>query len=273
MKKQIFFATIFTMTFLAIFTACKKEEEPAPNPNLDKALVALRSQQFILSSFHIAQRGADKADGLTDVKAEERNDTCGVVTVLPADPFAYPKIITVDFGTGCTDGDGKYKSGKVIITVGKVWEPNAELSLEYDNYKENGASLEGRFVLRNQSTPTAGVFGIQLQNVKSTDVNNNSVTYNASQTFTQIAGHPSWWDWSDDVYQITGDIDATLTSGESISWTINTPLVKANNCPWVGLGIGTLDLSGLPILVDYGNGNCDNVGTATINGVAYPITL
>jgi hypothetical protein len=272
MQKRIGFFLFLATALTVVFMACKKDED-TPDPAVAKAMEALRSQQLILSSFNIAQRGAEKAEGLVGSDTEDRTDTCGTVTVLPADPFAFPKIITVDFGTGCTDGDGKFKSGKVILTVGKLWKPNSELSVQYDNYKENGNGLEGRFTFLNQSTLTAGVFVIQAQNVKATDTNNNSITYNATQTFTQIAGHPSWWTWNDDVYNVTGNINAALSSGEIVTWTIDTPLQKANNCPWVGLGKGTLNLNGLPVIIEYGNGNCDNNGTATVNGVTYPITF
>jgi hypothetical protein len=262
-----------TAAVLFAFGACKKETETVTDPRVEKAAEALKNQQLILSSFNIAQRGAEKAEGLLSTEANDRTDTCGVVSVLPLDPFAFPKIITVDFGAGCVDGDGKTKSGKFVMTVGKLWEPNSEMSIVYDNYVENGIKMEGQFLFQNNSSATAGIFQILAQNIKLTDANNNFFGYNAIQTFTQTTGHPTWWDWSDDVYNVTGSINMLNSNNEYVNWTIQTPLVKANNCTWISQGTGTLDLNGFPIGVDYGNGTCDQIGTVIINGQSYPITL
>ncbi|MBU6343650.1 MAG: hypothetical protein KGS48_19285 [Bacteroidetes bacterium] len=271
MQKQIRIGLILTTALLLIFIAACKKETPADQATLDSAKQALANQQLIINSFNIAQRGAEKASGL--MKADDRTDTCGILTVTPSDPLAFPKVISVDFGAGCTDGDGKFKSGKVTMTVGAIWQPNSSIIVTYDNYSENGAKLQGTFTFKNISTANAGIFEIIAQDIKYVDANNYSVAYNATQTYTQIYGHASWWDWSDDVYNITGSINSVLTNGEKVDWTIKTPLVKANNCYWVSAGTGLLSINGLDYLIDYGNGNCDNKATATVNGQTYNITL
>lgn len=272
MQKQICSALLLTAGFiLTSVTACKKDNDnAATDPAVESATQALRSQQLITSSFGIALRGAAEADGLVNNGADDR---CGSITILPADPAVFPKVITVDFGAGCTDNDGKFKAGKVTLTIDKIWEAGTEISLEYDNYQEDGAQLSGKFTFQNQSTQTAGVFTILAENIQAADGNGYTLAYDAQQTFTQTAGHPTWWDWSDDVYNITGTINSVLTNGETVDWTIQTPLVKANNCYWISAGTGLLDINGLAVGVDYGDGACDNKATVTVNGQTYQITL
>lgn len=272
MQKQICSALLFSAgIILTAVTACKKENDNNnTDPAVQSATEALRSQQLITSSFGIALRGASEADGFV---SQEVDDRCGSITIIPADPAAFPKVITVDFGAGCTDNDGKFKSGKVILTIDKIWEPNSQISLQYDNYKEDNAQLSGTFTFRNQSTPDAGIFTILAENIQAADGNGFTLAYDAEQTFTQTGGHATWWDWNDDVYNITGSIQTVLTNGETVNWTIQTPLVKANNCFWVSAGTGVLDINGLPALVDYGDGTCDNKATVTVNGQTYPIIL
>jgi hypothetical protein len=270
MQKQICFALLLTAGFiLTAVTACKKDNA-ANEPAVDQAIQALRSQQLIASSFGVALRGAEEANGFANQKADER---CGTITITPAAPDVFPKVISVDFGAGCTDNDGKFKSGKVTVSIGKIWEPGTEVSIQYDNYKEDGAQLSGKFTLRNQSTSTAGIFVVLAEDIQAADANGFTLAYDAVQTFTQIAGHPTWWDWNDDVYQVTGSIQSVLTNGETVDWTIQTPLVKANNCFWVSAGTGLLDINGLEVGVDYGDGTCDNKAVLTINGQTYPINL
>ncbi|MCB0521309.1 MAG: hypothetical protein H6577_05815 [Lewinellaceae bacterium] len=268
---------LLTTAFLCVFSSCQKD--PAPASPADEATVAkakesLASQQLILSSFHIAQRGAEDANGLiADGGVEERTDTCGNVTVVPPDPFVFPKLVTVDFGSGCTDADGKFKVGKVIMNVGAIWEPNAQISVAYDNYAEDGINVEGQFVFTNLSTATAAILSIDAQQIKLTDPNGYSFAFSGNQTYTQTAGNPTWWDWHDDVYQVAGHINTVLSNGETVNWLIQSPLEKANICNYISKGTGVLDVNGLPVLVDYGNGTCDNQGTFTINGQVYPFSM
>lgn len=273
MKKHIILPLLLpaVLTLLTI-NACKKDDNPstADQAAIDSSTKALKSQQLMSSSFGIALRGAQEADGLVNHSAEER---CSALTIFPADATTFPKTVTVDFGTGCTDSDGKFKTGKVIVTLDKIWEANTQISIQYDNYTEDGNQLSGTFTLKNQSTANAGIFIVTAVDIKAADTQGFKIDYDGLQTFTQTAGHASWWDWSDDVYDITGSIQSVLTNGETVNWTINNGLTKANNCFWISEGLGLLDINGLAVGVDYGNGSCDNKAVLTINGQTYDVTL
>ena len=277
MNNSVKSSLLFLATaMLLVFSACQKDPvtpSAADEATIAKAKEAMANQQIILSSFNIAQWGAENANGLVGGGVEERSDTCGNVTVVPPDPFVFPKLVTVDFGSGCTDEDGKLKAGKVVMMVGAIWEPNATITVAYDNYSENGVKIEGQFIFTNLSTADAAILRIDAQSIKLTDPNNYTFAFSGNQTYAQTEGHASWWDWHDDVYEVTGSIYSTLTNGETVNWLIQAPLEKANACYYVSKGTGTLDINGLPVKVDYGNGNCDNKGTYTVNGQVYPFTM
>ena len=277
MNNQLKSSLLFlTTAFLLVFTSCQKDEKTTPEADqatIAKAKEAMVNQQIILSSFNIAQWGADNANGLVGDKVGERSDTCGTVTVTPPDVFTYPKLVTVDFGAGCTDEDGIIKAGKLVMNVEAIWQSNAKITVTYDNYSENGVKIEGQFTFTNLSTPNAAILSIDAQSIKLTDPNNYTFSFSGNQTYTQTAGHASWWDWHDDVYNVTGSLFSTLTNGETVNWSIQSPLVKANACYYISQGKGILDINGLPVYVDYGNGGCDNQGTYTINGQVYPFTM
>ena len=272
MQKQICFSLLLAAgIILTTVTACKKDNDNAgADPAVESATQALRSQQLITSSFSVALRGAQEADGLVSQNVDDR---CGSILILPADPAVFPKVITLDYGAGCTDSDGKFRSGKVTLTIEKIWEPGSEVSLQYDNYKEDNTQLSGKFTFQNQSTQTAGVYSIVAEDIQAADGNGYTIAYDAVQTFTQTVGFATWWDWNDDVWNITGTFNSVLTNGEAVDWTIQTPLVKANNCLWISAGTGVLNINGLDAVVDYGDGTCDNKATVTVNGQTYTITL
>jgi hypothetical protein len=275
MKKQGLFAFLgFAALSLFLFQACEKDENAdlSEQEMLSLATRTLQSQQLVNASFNIATRGTDKVTGFTSVEPELRSN-CGSVTVTPADARVFPKIVTVDFGSGCVDTDGKRKSGKFVLTVGKIWEAGSLISIQYDNYQEEGYKLDGKFTFSNNSNKDGGVFQIKSERLKITDAKNETIIWSGVHNFVQTKGQATWFDWSDDVFDITGNVDAEFPNGETISWNIATPLVKANNCYWVGKGLGVLKLNGEDISVDYGSGGCDNKAVLTLKGKTYDIVL
>lgn len=275
MTKQTWFfkLSMFGLLGLALSACTKTEDLVLSEAEMQEmATRTVKSQQLIGTSFGIATRGAAEVSGLVSSSPEIRN-ACGSITVTPADLKTFPKTVVVDFGTGCTDVDGKTKSGKVTMVVGKLWQPNSLVTLQYENYSEDGVKLDGKFSFSNNSTTSAGVYQIKADKVKITDANGESWTWSGTHLFNQTRGHNSWWDWSDDVYDITGNIDVLFPNGEVVTWNINNPLIKANNCYWVSKGIGVLKLNGTDIQVDYGDGTCDNNATLLLNGKTIAIKL
>lgn len=276
MAKQTWFSKLSLFgLFVLTFSACTKtdEDQVVSEAEMEKmATRTVKSQQLIGTSFGIATRGAAEVDGLVSGNAEIRS-ACGSITVTPADLKTFPKTVVVDFGTGCTDVDGKNKSGKVTMVVGKIWETNSLVTLQYENYIEDGVKLDGKFTFSNNSTNIAGVYQIKADKVKITDASGESWTWSGVHNFNQTRGHASWWDWNDDAYDITGNIEVLFSNGQVVTWNISNPLSKANNCYWVSKGVGILKLNGSDIQVDYGDGTCDNNATLLLNGKTITIKL
>lgn len=274
-KQTWFFKLSLFGLFVLTFSACTKtdEDQVVSDAEMEKmATRTVKSQQLISTSFGIATRGAAEVDGLVSGNPEIRS-ACGSITVTPADLKAFPKTVVVDFGTGCTDVDGKNKSGKVTMVVGKIWEANSLVTLQYENYSEDGVKLDGKFTFSNNSSNVAGIYQIKADKVKITDANGESWTWTGVHNFNQTRGHASWWDWNDDAYDITGNIEVLFSNGQVVTWNISNPLSKANNCYWVSKGVGILKLNGSDIQVDYGDGTCDNTATLLLNGKTITIKL
>ena len=192
---------------------------------------------------------------------------------MPADPFAFPKVLTFDYGTGCTDVLGIQRSGSYVVNLGKLWEPGTATSVEYANYTENGIKMNGSLAFANTSTPTGFGFGLTATNLKRTEATGAESVVQSALSFTQTQGYISFWDWTDDVYEVTGSSQYTLSNGETGAFSITVPLNKANNCAWFNKGSGTIAFNGQVLSIDFGTGNCDNEATVTIGGVSYTIYL
>jgi hypothetical protein len=54
----------------------------------------------------------------------------------------------------------------------------------------------------------------------------------------------------------------------------STPVVRSLDCPWITSGVVTLTPDGKSArTIDFGNGNCDNRGTITIEGNTFEFTM
>ncbi len=184
-----------------------------------------------------------------------------------------PKTLTLDYGTGCTDQLGIERAGNIKVSLQKLWEPGAIASVEYGNYTENKVKVNGKVSLSNVSTNTGIGLELAVATLKRTEDNGAESTLQSTLTLRQTTGALTFWDWSDDVYELTGTTQLTLVDGQTGSMSITAPLTKPNSCAWASKGTAALVVNGVPMSVDYGNGTCDNQAIVTINGNTYTIYL
>ena len=258
------------------FTACKKNDETIQS-GADKQKMAqliaddIQRSNTLISAFSLGVNGVNKKD---EKKVDGRlagEESCVAFTIYPADLTTFPKTFTYDFGNGCVD-DNKNKKGKVILSFGTPWEPNAYVGVEFLNYHENYNKINGGYKLTNHSTAKGLNFTFEANNISLTDSAGKVFSYNIVQNYSQVAGNNTW-QGEDDIYEITGTASTILSDGQTLSWSITNPLIKANTCSWAQAGAGIFMLNGKKIDVDYGNGNCDNKATIKIDDYTSEITL
>jgi hypothetical protein len=273
MKKTMLPLAMLAICTGLVFTACKKENNTTEEvqAQLDIAKQFLQANNAVVSGSVEMSQGAEKhASGGLAPEGEER---CGSVTSTPADPLAFPKSILFNYGTGCTDWAGVTRSGAFTLQLDKIWEAGTTTSVAYDQFMENGVLLNGSVGFSNLSDSLGFGFNFKATNLVRVEANGEQSGVGADLTFKQTVGVITFWDWQDDVYNITGSSNYTLANGETGSFAITEPLKKNNNCQWVSKGKAQLTWNGVLMDIDYGNGDCDNKATVTINGVQYEITL
>lgn len=202
---------------------------------------------------------------------------CFTITVVPRDPGVFPKTITIDYGTGCKGRDGKVRSGKIITVYSRpLVEPGAQAVTEFDNYYVDSVKVEGRHVIKNNSTSAVLVMTRLVQNGKLTRPNGSYVKWNAEHTTTQVAGLGTPFFPKDDEWLTTGGAKGeTFRRNNTTIWSrlIMEPLHKANACRWIDKGIVKVTRNDKVAILNFGNGTCDNKATITIDGTTKEITL
>lgn len=277
MKKLVFILP-FLAGMILFLGSCSKDNN-APDTNF----TAVQDDAYAESVFDNVTNIADEAYALSSVNlksaeaAENRIflSSCATVTL---DTTVFPRVLTIDFGdSNCLCNDGRYRRGKIIISfTGRYKKPGTIRTTTFDNYYVNDNQVEGTKVVTNNG------FNDQ-RNM------NWSITVNAVITLANGEGTISWKsqrnrEWTegidtphdrwDNVFMITGKSSGQNAKG--ISWTrvITKPLEVKLACRFIVSGTMEINRDGKPTrILDFGDGECDNLATVTVDGKVHTIHL
>lgn len=290
--------TAFALLVALTFSSCKKDSSVVATTTTGEDAVetsatveattqdAQTEAQFddvfnITASMNTSQVGEDLGVG-TNVSglyqlgnAPDTLQRCFTITVVPNIPHVFPKTVTIDFGTGCLGRDGKYRKGKIVsIYTNPMVVPGAKVSTTFVGFYVDSFHIEGTHITENTSNSNMQGWKITVIDGMVTNTNTNRwVKWNSIKDVLQIEGNGTPHYPLDDVYRITGGATGSNSAGHTWSATITDPLIKKFTCPWIVKGVVRLTRDGRVALLDYGNGDCDNLAIIYINGVPHLIRL
>ncbi len=262
---------------LIVFTACDTTESPLA----DDALLSVKENALSDNLFNDVLQQVNEAsksshDNLSSGTKSIMNG-CASITLTPFDTINWPKTLTINFGTtNCLCNDGKNRRGIILVTLSNWYrEPGSLRTISFDGYFVNDHKIEGIKTVENNGFNLNSnlSFTIIVDSAVITKPDSSQIYWSASRTREWINGEPTWT-LQDDEYLISGITSGINSIGDTFAVVINVPLHVKFDCPWVMAGELTIDRQNLTdIIVDYGNGSCDALATATVNGVSYPFTM
>lgn len=201
---------------------------------------------------------------------------CAKVTVASTNG-TFPKTITVDFGTGCTDKRGVTRKGIITISItNPIFLPGASITISHQDFYVNGRKVEGDAKLTNLTTdlkiPT---FSKEVINGKIANEDGTFFTFSSNRKYRMVEGIATPKNIGDDAFEtFEGNRNVNRSNGTYFTSTIKTPLFKRNACHFISKGSVVLKGSKVDGTLDFGNGECDNLATFTdANGNVAQITL
>lgn len=216
----------------------------------------------------------------------QRGDStpCFTVTITRPTSNAFPVHVVIDFGSGCVGRDGHLRKGKIIIDyTNRLIVPGAVATTTFDGFYIDDIKVEGTHVISNTTTINLNrQFTVDVIHGKLSKPNGNFTEWDSHKVITQFEGLSTPLLPLDDVFKIEGSSHGRSRRGNLlVAWesNITIPLIKRFNCRWIVQGrIRTIRVNNNAnspwiAILDFGNGNCDNQATISINGVTYPITL
>ena len=267
-----------------VLASCKKNEAvtSAVSSSTNSPLTKTTSMIGAMSN----ETDLDVAAALVSADKVSSPSDCPVKTYNPSKDV-YPNTKTIDYGSGCTDENGVTRSGKRLITVyadedmapaGKVVSVAT-----FSNYYVNGVNITGNVKISVVAPASSGNLVLRVVSNKTvTDMSGNTSSFVSVITQKQVSGGGDSLS-SNDVFQVIESSYGTEVLGDSsmVVWNSKTdpsnPVMKMASCSFRSQGALMLNLktNGVPTTeyLDYGNGDCDDQATLTINGVTQAITL
>lgn len=276
---------LIALSVVAGFTYSCNREDSNSNLSLDQENLQTEANADFVSESDI--------DLATDFAANFENTTvlrtsaggqlgahpdypCAKVTITSTNG-TFPKIITVDFGTGCTDKRGITRKGIITISVtNPIFVPGASITITHQDFYIDGRKVEGDAKLTNLTTdlkiPT---FSKEVTNGKITNEDGTYFTFSSNRKYRMVEGVATPKNIGDDAFEtFEGNRNVNRSNGTYFTSNIKTPLFKRNACRFTSKGSVILKGSKVDGTLDFGNGECDNLATFTdANGNVKQITL
>lgn len=273
LKFSLVLLTIIGM--VTMFSSCKKEnEEPVSDTEFSQ------NDAFAEGVFDNVTSIADEAYEMSTNNLKEGYGDgvfLGPCATISLDTTVTPRELIIDFGEeNCLCNDGRYRRGKIIVSfTGRYRLEGTVITTGFENYYVNDNKVEGTKVVTNMGRDTNNhpYFLVDVTGFIHLHNNLGTLSWNAEKTRTWIEGYDTWRLW-DDVYLIEGEADGIRPSGSTWERETVNPLRVELNCRWIVSGTVELRPEGRPVRVlDFGDGDCDNIATVLINGITFTIFL
>jgi len=275
---------LMMITVLAVlsFSSCKKNS----SGDMDLASVNLADDDAVTEVvfgdvFSTADNATiilDEMGKSIDAKSSETimTDSCPTITITHPTGNAWPKIVTIDYGTGCSGFFDNVRSGKIVIEVtGPRLEVGSKRTITFENYYFNGIKVEGTKVLENTG------YNSNQNLVISVKLTGGKLTLPDGKTIERSTDHQREWTaglltkniWDDECL-ITGTATGKNIEGIGYNNTIMTALHWTRACRFIVSGVIKIEREGMePVQLDYGTGECDAVAVVTRGDVSKEILL
>lgn len=262
---------MITASVLISFTACKKDLSPLDQNSVNLAdddAVSEAVYEDVFNSVDNASIALDDAmkDGDSKSASLIIDDSCPAVTVEHPETGVWPKVITIDYGTGCKGFYDNTRAGKIIIEVtGPRREEGSKRTVTFDKYYFNGIKVEGVKIFENLGLNSSQNFIISVTLTGGKLVLPDGTTMERSVDHQRewVAGFLTRNIWDDECL-VTGSANGKNAEGVSYVRTISSALHWKRVCAFIVSGVIEIEREGTePFRLDYGTGECDNKAVVT----------
>ena len=281
MKKLFVIVAVIAIAFTVVVISCSRDDVStqvnefslAENEAVFEAVMTKVDDQINREISMLENYNFNPPSAKSDVPA------CNAkITVESYANLRFPRTITLDYGSGCTDAEGNFRSGKVVVTVtGPYWEEKSVRQSKLIDYIFNDLKIAGERKETNNGKNDRGYYEFEVENTEKISkltgelITEREVkrvrTYNRGKDLTVN---------SDDEVWLTGIVKVKRNNRE-FSNEITAPLYRPLTCQHFQSGIIVNYVDGVKKSeTNYGTsipGECENTATWTNGRETKTITL
>lgn len=264
---------VLGMVLSLFMIGCNKDDDNKTQPLTSEEIAANAQMDNISDDVtYMAEAQSDETPATRLTGGAESFFSCATVTTVQN---GNTWVRTIDFGdVNCTLFNGNQVRGKIIITFSNDFNAQTRtIAYTFDNFYHNNRHVEGnRTVVKTILSNGHPQATIDLDLTVTTP--NNQVFHRTGQRVREFtAGYDTPYILHDNVFSISGSWATTFPSGMVQTANITAPLIVRWNCLHIVSGTIAFARNSNSAVLDYGDGECDNQATITINGVLHNITL
>ena len=267
--------SIWAVALVSLFYACGDDDGTQVQITSDDIKTA---QDFEAAQAAFADATMMSEQALSDDQGSQGGR---LLQCFEAGPGEGENELIIYFNGECTDNFGVARSGNIIYsTTGTLFQEGFQFNITFDNYSRDGYTLNG--------TISSGDWGFNNDgNLSYTNtITDGSLEFpdesvfklNRTLTFEWADGLGTG-DLFDNVYKVTGNSDGVNRQGVAYTAEIVDPITVKSAC-WIdNITVpvdGSFKINAVErpeVVVDYGDGTCDNDGTISIGSISQSITL
>jgi len=253
-----------------LFTACQTNETETKDVDVDSLLK--------IAELYVND-DVEEATSNEEISKSANYFPCFDVEIIPNENGEFwPINWIIDFGTGeCTSFFGITRSGKIHTTLTANWKTEGSLrTTTYENFFMNENQVEGTRTIENTGLNDIEnlTWTRKVIDGKVTNADGTIITWECTRYSEMVEGADTWL-FADDAYDVTGTSNGVNEDGLSFSMEITTSLHYINGCkfPVSGELVITIEGAENTIIINYGEGECDNFATQTVGDEVTEIEL
>lgn len=278
---MLFGFRIFFITGILVIISCsRKDSSPTEVNDLFKQAEKEAVSEAVL------QKADDQIDKeismlekynyvITTTKSEEVDKCSAKINIETPANSKFPKTISLDFGSGCTDSEGNFRAGKIIVHItGPYWEKNTVRHSKLVNYVYNDLKIIGDRKEINKGPNDKGYIVFDVKHSEKISNTKGVLLIERDWDRVRICNRgKDLLTTNDDEVWVTGKAKVE-NNGKEVIKEITVPLYRKLTCQHFQSGVITTFVKKEKIAeFDYGKGECDNTATWTNGVITKTITL
>lgn len=265
-----------SLLILAAVFACQKNELQSPIDEVTLSQQEIQAEEIASDVDYIVDEAVQ--NNVSQLKSASLTGSlylndCSSVAI---DTISSPRVVTIDFGTGCTGKDGKIRSGKISVTATSFKTFPSIRTKTFQNYIVDGKKVEGTIVKTILQDKVNNVRTATSREDITVTLPDNQGTSHRVADLTRIYDFEVSGVRADNKVTSWGSVVFTKASGVTITKTIEetNPLVYTASCHHIVSGLVSVTTSnGRSWSINFGTGDCDNLATLTMGGKTREIRL